>query len=1131
MKPGWRERLQQLISYFEKHGHCLVPIDYEEAKGLGRWVETQRRERRKQLQGKRSILNATRIAELESLGFNWDPEKEKIERVDKEADKEEEEGSWGSAISEDELPTCEDELPEEDYEDLWNAKFSELKNHLMTTETGDPTGGDYLPTSLAGWVLHQRHQYRLGRSGRASRLTEDKIQRLEEIGFKFENKNNHSDGEGEESNDDDGDEDKSESESMGVDDDDDESFHEESNDGDDDDKNEAETWVYDDDDEASDGGEVIAYANPAWDYRFNMLQAYMKKHYPRSRYPNGAYVTAKKCKKTLCGWVMNQRRFYRLKQKGRKLPKGKKLNDVQIRKLESIGFLWENNIYWRPESESESEDDGEEDSESSDEEEESNPTWEHKFNMMKKHMEEHYPKSRYPHGAYVPWKTCQKPLAGWMANQRYFYRNKQKGIRLGRQKIITDEQVRRLDSIGFLWEDNDTWRPKAEAEAISPIWESKFNILKVQMEKHYPKSRYPRGAYVAPCKFKEPLQGWLKKQRYYYRLKKEGKKTKFRFSLSDEQIRRLESIGFLCVDNDTWRPAKGEYESSSESESETAEKPKPDPSQDQWLFQFDKLKLLMSRCYPNGGYVMQKTCRGRLFNWVARQRYQYRLKQAGNKSPMTNARIEKLESIGFFWEEGQLPKRRPIIQQEDPSPSLEAAKKAYDRRWKEWYKQYKNLVQHMRKHYPKSKFPNGVYVASSQCEKRLRTWVTHQRWQYRLKADGWASNITDKRIEYLDKIGFLWESEDRKPASKSRNHRVVQEETSESDEEEEEEVTEDEEETEDEEATEDEEETEDESSSESSVEESPPKRSSTGRPKRQQKDPPPSQVTKKETADRHWKTWYAQYQRLVRHMRKHYPKSKYPNGAYVAASQCEKRLCTWVKHQRWQYRLKTSGQPCRLSDKRIECLERIGFLWQNEEETDGKATSSPKRRRVAREVLTSESDEEEESEDEGSLERSGEESEEESEEENSWSEQSSGDEEESAGPKSGVKRGLESSGTGDNGNTGTELPGSVDGLLGLSKRGLIDLLERELEEKETLESQLEEALDDVKNAKSENKLLTDMDRDLKEYTDTLRASHEAGMIEERSRTERECKRRKLAEDQLEKTRQLIPFELDDAIFL
>lgn len=73
-KGIWDKRYQELLQFYQEHGHCRVPPKYEKNKKLGSWVGTQR------LQSKK--LSAERKELLDKIGFLWseDIKKEAEER-------------------------------------------------------------------------------------------------------------------------------------------------------------------------------------------------------------------------------------------------------------------------------------------------------------------------------------------------------------------------------------------------------------------------------------------------------------------------------------------------------------------------------------------------------------------------------------------------------------------------------------------------------------------------------------------------------------------------------------------------------------------------------------------------------------------------------------------------------------------------------------------------------------------------------------------------------------------------------------------------------------------------------------------------------------------------------------------
>ena len=68
----WMEHLTELKEYKKRHGDCSVPTHCAENPQLGRWVHTQRHQRRLQLRGKKSCMTDERAALLNDLGFQWE---------------------------------------------------------------------------------------------------------------------------------------------------------------------------------------------------------------------------------------------------------------------------------------------------------------------------------------------------------------------------------------------------------------------------------------------------------------------------------------------------------------------------------------------------------------------------------------------------------------------------------------------------------------------------------------------------------------------------------------------------------------------------------------------------------------------------------------------------------------------------------------------------------------------------------------------------------------------------------------------------------------------------------------------------------------------------------------------------
>ncbi len=107
-------------------------------------------------------------------------------------------------------------------------------------------------------------------------------------------------------------------------------------------------------------------------------------------------------------------------------------------------------------------------------------------------------------------------LGAWIANHR-----EKSGTR------ITEERRKRLDSIGMIWK-----KPTAHE-----LWDKRFEMVKAYYEEN--------GNLDMPNDFKVNgiwLAKWLNEQKHIYHGRREGK------SLTDEQIKKLENIGFQWHD-------------------------------------------------------------------------------------------------------------------------------------------------------------------------------------------------------------------------------------------------------------------------------------------------------------------------------------------------------------------------------------------------------------------------------------------------------------------------------------------------------------------------------------------------------------------------------------------------------
>uniref|UniRef100_A0A7S4JUL9 Helicase-associated domain-containing protein n=1 Tax=Odontella aurita TaxID=265563 RepID=A0A7S4JUL9_9STRA len=141
----WDRRYDELRQFLKEEGHVDVPQRYAGNPSLGRWVNTQRLQQRLRSEGKKSDMTPERYAKLGALGMVWYVKG-----------------------------------PEQ-----WNVRFDELIKYKQTYGNCEVPSRYGPNRKLGRWVSFQRTQYRLMREERHSHLTEERMKRLEAIGFSW----------------------------------------------------------------------------------------------------------------------------------------------------------------------------------------------------------------------------------------------------------------------------------------------------------------------------------------------------------------------------------------------------------------------------------------------------------------------------------------------------------------------------------------------------------------------------------------------------------------------------------------------------------------------------------------------------------------------------------------------------------------------------------------------------------------------------------------------------------------------------------------------------------------------------------------------------------------------------------
>jgi hypothetical protein len=198
-----------------------------------------------------------------------------------------------------------------------------------------------------------------------------------------------------------------------------------------------------------------------------------------------------------------------------------------------------------------------------------NKIWNEMFQRLVAYKKKHKSTS-------VPTKYTEDPkLGNWVNAQRAHHKN----------KMIPVVRIRRLDSIGFVWNPFDA------------RWMEMYHRLVAYKKQH-------RSTIVPEYYKEDPKFGiWVSNQRKYYKNK----------TLSVERINRLESIGFVS-----------------------------DPSDKKWMEMYNRL-VAFKKQHKSTKVPRRYMEDPQLGSWVYWQRHRYM------ENKLTEKRMELLNSIDFAW--------------------------------------------------------------------------------------------------------------------------------------------------------------------------------------------------------------------------------------------------------------------------------------------------------------------------------------------------------------------------------------------------------------------------------------------------------------------------------------------------
>ena len=150
---SWEQRMKHLNIFKQRHGHCRVPLRYTANPKLGRWVMNVRSQfQLLQKDKKSSLLTEERLQQLREIDFEFAPQQK-----------------------------CSTEY----FADLWAQHLEELYQFKQKTGHCRVPQRSKAHKRLASWVEYVRNQNRKLRNGQPNRMTPERIEQLNKLGFDF----------------------------------------------------------------------------------------------------------------------------------------------------------------------------------------------------------------------------------------------------------------------------------------------------------------------------------------------------------------------------------------------------------------------------------------------------------------------------------------------------------------------------------------------------------------------------------------------------------------------------------------------------------------------------------------------------------------------------------------------------------------------------------------------------------------------------------------------------------------------------------------------------------------------------------------------------------------------------------
>ena len=229
------------------------------------------------------------------------------------------------------------------------------------------------------------------------------------------------------------------------------------------------------------------WVKKTWEERLEELKAYKAVH------GDANVPTLSKENPSLGHWVHDQRKQYRLFNEKKQTA----MTNNRIEQLEAVGFKWALQRHTTMKS------------------------WNERFEELKSYKAD-------KGNCNVPIRFKGNPSLGqWVSTQRQEYGAKRKGNKTN----ITEERIKALEEIGFVWSLRDTSKM-----APRKSWDAHYQSLVDFKEKNghcdvrVRSKQHPTGS----------LGRWVEKQRHHYNSRAEKVDAK----ITADQIRKLENLGF-----------------------------------------------------------------------------------------------------------------------------------------------------------------------------------------------------------------------------------------------------------------------------------------------------------------------------------------------------------------------------------------------------------------------------------------------------------------------------------------------------------------------------------------------------------------------------------------------------------